>query len=203
MLRSRICERVDEVLGRAMDQVGAFALKLGPINSLFEAMLRSIVYQQLHGKAAGSIHRRVTAELAPHGGVTPEALMMVPDEALRGAGLSANKLLAARGLAQKSLDGTVPKLKEAYKLTDAELMLRLTEVRGIGPWTVHMLLIFYLGRPDVLPTGRLLDPAGFQTALSQTGKIRHPTRSSSTPAAGNRTGRWRAGIYGGRLDIEP
>ena len=143
----------DEVLGAAMDRVGKFDLKLKPITSLFEAMSRSIIYQQLHGKAAAAIHGRVVEELERHGGTTAEALLKAPEAALRGAGLSANKLLAVRALAEKCREGVVPTLKAAHKMDDAELLARLTEVRGIGPWTVQMLLIFYLGRPDVLPTG--------------------------------------------------
>jgi DNA-3-methyladenine glycosylase II len=143
----------DEALAAVMERVGDFTLELRPIKNLFEAMLRSIIYQQLHARAAESIHGRVLAVLGKHGGVTPEAVAKASDEDLRGAGLSANKLLAVRALAAKSLEGVVPTLREAHKLTDEELIVRLTEVRGIGPWTVHMLLIFHLGRPDVLPTG--------------------------------------------------
>jgi len=145
--------RSDPVLAEMMDRVGGFALELRPMEDLFEAILRMIIYQQLHGKAAKSIHGRVVAALEPHGGVTPDALLKISDAALRGAGLSANKLLAIRDLARKSREGVVPTLKEAHSLADAELVLRLTAVRGIGPWTVQMLLIFYLGRPDVWPTG--------------------------------------------------
>ncbi len=165
----------DEVLARMMDRVGVFALKLRPIKNLFEAMMRSIVYQQLHGKAAASIHGRVVAQLMPHGGVTPEALIKAPDAALRGAGLSANKLLAMRDLALKCREGVVPTLQEAHKLSDEELVLRLTEVRGIGPWTVQMLLIFYLGRPDVLPTGDF--------AVRQAFKRLYKKRKDPTPEA--------------------
>ena len=163
----------DEVLAQAMDRVGLFNLELRPIKSVFEALLRSIIYQQLHGKAAASIHGRVVAELTPHGGVTPEALMKVPDSALRGAGLSANKLLAVRALAAKCFEGIVPTLKEAHELSDSDLILRLTEVRGIGPWTVQMLLIFYLGRPDVLPTGDF--------AVRQAFKVLYKKRKEPTP----------------------
>ena len=143
----------DELLAQAMDRVGPFVLEPQATKSLFEALMRSIVYQQLHGKAAATIHTRVLTQLKAHGGATPEALEKASDTVLRGAGLSAGKLLAIRDLARKCLDGTVPTLREAHRLDDAELIARLTEVRGIGPWTVHMLLIFYLGRPDVLPTG--------------------------------------------------
>lgn len=143
----------DPVMAALIKRVGSFALELKPTRSLFEALLQSIVYQQLHGKAAATIHGRVLAELKRHGGPTPDAVMRSTDEALRAAGLSRGKLLAVRDLAAKCLDGTVPTLAAARRLTDAELEARLTEVRGIGPWTVHMLLIFYLGRPDVMPTG--------------------------------------------------
>ncbi len=152
----------DPVLARLMGQVGPFALELHPARSLFEALLRSIVYQQLHGKAAATIHGRVLALLAGHGGSTPEATGLVSDTALRGAGLSRNKLLAIRDLAAKCRAGTVPSLRDASKLSDEELVARLTEVRGIGPWTVHMLLIFTLGRPDVMPTGDFAIRLAFQ-----------------------------------------
>ena len=133
-----------------------------PARSLFEALLRSIVYQQLHGKAAATIHGRVLALLAGHGGPTPEATGLATDSALRGAGLSRNKLLAIRDLAAKCQGGTVPTLRDAGKLSDEELIARLTEVRGIGPWTVHMLLIFTLGRPDVMPIGDFAIRLAFQ-----------------------------------------
>src|SRR3954468_16893611 len=122
----------DEALAALIKRVGPFAIELKSADSLFEAMLRSIVYQQLHGKAAASIHARVLAVLAEHGGYTPEGLAKATDAELRGAGLSQNKLLAVRDLAAKCLEGTVPSLAEAHELTDDELVRRLTEVRGIG-----------------------------------------------------------------------
>lgn len=152
----------DPALAGLIQQVGPFALELSPAKNLFESLLRSITYQQLHGKAAATIHGRVLAELARHGGPTPEATALASDEALRGAGLSRNKLFAIRDLAAKCQAGTVPALREARKLGDDELVARLTEVRGIGPWTVHMLLIFTLGRPDVMPTGDFAIRLAFQ-----------------------------------------
>lgn len=143
----------DPVMAALIQRVGPFALEFKPTASLFEALLRSIVYQQLHGKAAASIHARVLAVLDRRGGPTPEALTRIGDAELRTAGLSRNKLLAVRDLAAKCLAGTVPSIKAAARLGDDELIARLTEVRGIGPWTVHMLLLFHLGRPDVMPTG--------------------------------------------------
>lgn len=153
---------VDPVMAALIERVGPFALNLKPTRSLFEALLQSIVYQQLHGRAAATIHARVLTELRQHGGPTPEALARASDEALRAAGLSRGKLLAVRDLAARCLDGTVPTLTAARKLSDTELEERLTEVRGIGPWTVHMLLIFYLGRPDVMPTGDFAIRLAFQ-----------------------------------------
>ncbi|MFI5336818.1 MAG: DNA-3-methyladenine glycosylase family protein [Opitutales bacterium] len=143
----------DATLAGLINRVGPFTLQLQPAGSLFEALLRSIIYQQLHGKAAATIHGRVLALLAQAGGPTPAALSAVTDEALRGAGLSRAKLAAARDLAAKCAAGIVPTLAEAHRLGDDELVTRLTAVRGIGPWTVHMLQLFTLGRPDVMPTG--------------------------------------------------
>lgn len=152
----------DPILAGLMRKVGPFTLELLPSKSLFEALLRSITYQQLNGKAAATIHRRVLTVLAGYGGTTPEATGLAPDTALRGAGLSRNKLLAIRDLAAKSRTGIVPSLRDARKLGDEELVTRLTEVRGVGPWTVHMLLLFTLGRPDVMPTGDFAIRLAFQ-----------------------------------------
>lgn len=143
----------DAALGEIIARVGPFAIEMHLAASLFEAMLRSIVYQQLHGKAAATIHARVLAVLEEHGGLGPAAVFRAPEAELRGAGLSRAKLAAMLDLAAKCRDGVVPTLEAAAGLSDAELEARLTEVRGIGPWTVHMLLIFTLGRPDVMPTG--------------------------------------------------
>jgi 3-methyladenine DNA glycosylase/8-oxoguanine DNA glycosylase len=173
----------DERLARAMDRVGPFVLEPRATRSLFEALMRSIVYQQLHGKAAKSIHDRVLAQLESHGGPTPEAVTKIADAEMRAAGLSAGKLRAIRDLARKCLDGTVPTLREAHKLDDAELVARLTEVRGIGPWTVHMLLIFYLGRPDVLPTGDYAIRAAFK-------RLYHKRRDPTPEAMIRHARRW-------------
>lgn len=144
---------IDPRMKVLIDRIGPFTLKPTPANSLFEALLRSIVYQQLHGKAAATIHGRVLQQLEFRGGPTPEAVLASPDEVLRGAGLSRGKLVAIKDLAAKCTAGVVPSLREAHALTDDELIARLTEVRGIGPWTVHMILLFTLGRSDVMPTG--------------------------------------------------
>lgn len=140
----------DPILGRLIAHVGPCRLEVRPVADPFEALLRAIVYQQLNGRAAATIYGRVRA-LFPDETPTPEGLLAFPDEPLRAAGLSRNKLLAARDLAARALDGTVPTMEDLRAMPDEEAIARLTAVRGIGPWTVHMLLIFSLGRPDVLP----------------------------------------------------
>ncbi|HEY0796731.1 MAG TPA: DNA-3-methyladenine glycosylase [Acidisarcina sp.] len=140
----------DPKLGRLIAAAGPFTLKLKSAHSPFEALLESIIYQQLHGKAAAAILKRLLAifgDLHPR----PEQLIAAGDDVLRAAGLSGNKTLAVRDLAAKTLDGTVPTLLQIRRLPDAEIIERLTQVRGIGPWTVEMLLMFRLGRPDILP----------------------------------------------------
>ena len=140
----------DPVLAGVIERVGPCPLMPVPEIDLFQALLRSIIYQQLHGKAAAAIHSRVLAMMPV---ANAAALQVLPDASLRAAGLSANKLLAVRDLAARTLDATVPTAGAVAKLSDDELIERLTKVRGIGPWTVHMLMIFHLGRADVMPTG--------------------------------------------------
>jgi len=139
----------DPKLGELIDRAGPFSLRIDSSVTPFEALLESILYQQLHGKAAATIHRRVREYFG--GDPTPKLLLETPDEILRGAGVSRNKILALKDLAARTIDGTVPSHSVIAKMPDADIVERLTEVRGIGPWTVEMLLIFRLGRPDVLP----------------------------------------------------
>lgn len=139
----------DARLGALIDRVGPFTLRLGSSPSPFEALLESILYQQLNGKAAATIHGRVRQIYG--GDPSPQALLDTPEERLRAAGVSGNKIKAMRDLAARTLDGTVPSHRAIGKMADADIVERLTEVRGIGPWTVEMLLIFRMGRPDVLP----------------------------------------------------
>ena len=142
----------DPALARLIDAVGPFRLRLDRTPSLFVGLAEAIVYQQLTGKAAATIFARVRALFprAQHG-PTPEQILRTSDEKLRAAGLSRQKLLSLRDLARRAADGGIPSLAEAQRLEDEALIERLTEVRGIGRWTVEMLLIFRLGRPDVLP----------------------------------------------------
>jgi DNA-3-methyladenine glycosylase II len=145
----RYLKKNDAKLGVLIERAGEFKLRLDTASSPFAALLESILYQQLHAKAAASIHRRVREYFG--GDPTPQQLTGIPDDPLRAAGVSGNKIKALRDLAAKTLDGTVPTHSAILKMPDADIVERLTEVRGIGPWTVEMLLIFRLGRPDVLP----------------------------------------------------
>ncbi len=144
-------KEADPTLAAIIERCGPFELRLHRSSGLFPSLLGSIISQQLHGKAAASIHRRVLALTGTP--PSPASIESLDDESLRSAGLSANKLRAVRDLAAKNQAGVVPDMRAAAKLADEELVERLTTVRGIGPWTVHMLLMFKLGRPDVLPIG--------------------------------------------------
>jgi len=129
---------------------------------VFSALLRSIVYQQLSGHAARAIHERVVA-LFPSGNPTPQALLKIRAPRLRKAGLSIQKIAYARDLARKCLDGTIDE-RLFQKMTSQEIVEHLTQVHGVGEWTAHMVLIFTLGRADILPAGDLAVRKGFQKA---------------------------------------
>lgn len=145
----------DPKLGRLIARVGSFNLRLASAQSPFEALLEAIIYQQLHGKAAAAIHGRLIASFASSYGSSahpdPQHILDCPNEQLRAAGLSHNKALAIRDLAAKTIDGTVPTLARIRRMSDEAIVEHLTQVRGIGQWTVEMMLIFRIGRPNVLP----------------------------------------------------
>jgi DNA-3-methyladenine glycosylase II len=150
---ARILASRDPVIARLVAAVGDPRLRR-PMDTPFEALVRAIVYQQLAGAAAAAIHIRLVAALG--GVVRPETLLGVSDEALRGAGLSANKAASLRDLATKTLDGTLVLSPRAIgRLSDEEVKRRLISVRGIGPWSADMFLLFQLRRLDVWPTGDL------------------------------------------------
>src|ERR1700682_748457 len=117
----------------------------------FDALAESIAYQQLSGKAAATIWGRVRALYPKKKYLDPKLVLKTPDKKLRAAGLSGSKVAALKDLAAKTLDGTVPSARALAKMSDEEIIERLTAVRGIGRWTVEMLLLFDLGRPDVWP----------------------------------------------------
>ena len=157
---------IERIIGSDRDTLIA-DLSPRPRLSPFQALLRAIVYQQLSGKAAAAIHQRLK-QLFANRRPTPVALLALPDDALRGAGLSRNKIAAARDLAAKVLDGTVPSGAALRRLDDEAIIERLITVRGIGRWTVEMMLMFDLGRPDVLPVADLGVRKGFMLTYKQT-----------------------------------
>jgi 3-methyladenine DNA glycosylase/8-oxoguanine DNA glycosylase len=130
----------------------------------FDALAESITYQQLSGKAAATIFGRVRALYPGRKWLDPKKLLATPDEKLRAAGLSRAKTAALKDLAAKTLDGTVPSGRALICMTDDEIIERLTTVRGIGRWTVEMLLLFDLGRPDVWP----VDDYGVRKGFAKT-----------------------------------
>jgi DNA-3-methyladenine glycosylase II len=143
--------RADKRLAALIERIGEFEFKLDECDSVYESLLEAIMHQSIAGKAAQAIFARIKA-LGSNGNCpTPEELLRVPKRTLRKAGLSNAKVAAVRDLAQKTIDGVVPTLAQAEKMSDQELIDRLISVRGIGAWTVEMFLIFRLGRPDVLP----------------------------------------------------
>lgn len=141
----------DPRLAPLIDRVGALRLEVERVQSPFAALAESIVYQQLTGKAAATIHGRLVRLCRPRRRLRPEDINDFTDEQLRGAGLSRAKTAALRDLAVKTIEGVVPTMRRLQGMDDEEIVERLTSIRGIGRWTVEMLLIFRLGRPDVLP----------------------------------------------------
>jgi DNA-3-methyladenine glycosylase II len=160
-------ERMAELIARSR------RYDLTPSSSVrpFDALAESIAYQQLSGKAAATIWSRVRA-LYPKKHLYPKLVLDTPDKKLRTAGLSRNKIAAFKDLAAKTLDGTVPTRRALATMSDDEIVARLTAVRGIGRWTVEMLLLFDLGRPDVWP----VDDYGVRKGFAKIfGKRKLPT----------------------------
>lgn len=151
----------DPALARLIDEVGPYRMRLRRATGIFAALAEAIVYQQLNGRAAATIFARVCALFPVAQGLTAEGILRTPERTLRGAGLSNNKFLSIRDLARKAADGEIPTLAEAHGMDDELLIERLTQVRGIGRWTVEMLLMSRLGRPDVLPVDDYGIRAGF------------------------------------------
>jgi len=150
---ARILADRDPVIARLVADAGPPRFR-PPHESHFAALARAIVYQQLAGPAAAAIHGRLTAAL--DGAVEPEGLLALSPQALRAVGLSANKVASLRDLATKILDGTVILApRRLARVSDEEVIARLSTVRGIGTWTAEMFLIFQLRRLDVWPTGDL------------------------------------------------
>jgi methylated-DNA-[protein]-cysteine S-methyltransferase len=163
----RTLRRADPVLRRLIDRVGPLRLKLEPQRTTFAALAEAIVYQQLTMRAGATIFGRLCDQVARGRAISPKAVLTASDGALRAAGLSGAKAAALRDLAAKTSARQVPSLRAMEAMTDAEIIEALTAVRGVGPWTVHMLLIFRLGRPDVLPAADYALRKGFARAFQR------------------------------------
>jgi DNA-3-methyladenine glycosylase II len=156
--------KVDPVMRRLIREIGPYSLPANVRRSPFEILARAIANQQLNGTAAETILRRLVALFPGRKFPTPEDLLAASEDDIRGVGFSRAKVAALRDLAAKTLDGTVPLARVIRRLEDDVIVERLTQVRGIGRWTVEMLLIFHLGRPDVLPADDFGVRAGFRVA---------------------------------------
>jgi len=176
--------RIDPVMKRVIGEVGPYALLPRVKRSPFESLARAIAYQQLHDKAAESILKRFIALFPGRRFPRPADLLAVAPEIIRSTGFSRAKIAALHDLAAKAMDGTVPTTAVIQRLDDDAIVERLIAVRGVGRWTVEMLLIFQLGRPDVLP----VDDFGVRNGF----RIAYKRRAMPTPKELMRYGeRWR------------
>jgi 3-methyladenine DNA glycosylase/8-oxoguanine DNA glycosylase len=174
----------DRALGRVIQRVGGTGFPPSGRVTAFEALAHSIVYQQLSGKAAATIFSRFRALFPDPAFPDPQAILAMPHPTLRSAGLSEAKARAIRDLAQHAEIGTIPPVDRLRRMPPEEVVKRLTVVRGVGRWTVEMLLLFRLGHPDVLPAHDL----GIRKGLARISK----RRELPEPEAVTRRGeRWR------------
>lgn len=180
-IRKRLAA-ADPELGALMEQVGPLALRRNELRSPYESLIRSIIGQQISGQAARSIFEKLTRTF---GGLPPpEVFREASDEALRASGVSRGKALSLRDLADRASRGEVPTLSALQKLGDEPIVEQLTRIRGIGRWTVQMMLMFHLGRPDVLPVADLGIQKGFGRVFLR-GKLATPEQIR------DRAERWR------------
>lgn len=172
-------------------RVGRPRLAIQRQRSPYEALVRAIAHQQLHGRAAEAILARFAALYPADGFPAPDHVLATAEPALRACGFSLAKIAAIRDICARTLDGTVPSRRASARLSDEALIERLTAIRGVGRWTVEMLLIFTLGRPDILPVDdfgvregyrvlRRLDAQPKPRALAEIGLAWAPYRSLAT-----------------------
>jgi DNA-3-methyladenine glycosylase II len=181
---TRYLSSQDEKLATLIAETAQFQTDVDAAQSPYEALMESIAYQSISGKAAATIFSRIKALGTNGRPPSPEQMLQFRTSTLRKAGLSGAKVLAMKDLAKKTIDGIVPTREQAGKMSDAELIERLDSVRGIGAWTVEMFLIFNLGRPDVLPIHDL----GVKKGWSVTYGKKHMPKPKELLAFGER---WR------------
>ena len=168
----RHLKKVDPDLAEVIRRVGPCDLKPDRNRTIYASLVRSIVYQQLTGKVAGIIFGRLIDLFPGKKFPTPESILALPLDTLRGVGLSNQKTQYIRNITQAAIDGVVPDSRKANRMSDDELVEQLTSIKGVGRWTVEMLLIFRLGRPDVLPATDYGVQKGFALAKRL---AEHPT----------------------------
>lgn len=182
--------QADPAMAGLIARIGPCRLRPQRGREPFEALVRAIAHQQLHGRAAEAILARFLALYPDRPFPTPEDVLATSETALRACGFSASKLAAIRDICLKAHEGVVPTRRAAHRLSDEELIERLTTIRGVGRWTVEMLLIFTLGRPDVLPVDDFgvregyrvimgLDAQPRPRALEEIGQAWAPFRSTA------------------------
>ena len=157
----------DPVMRRLIRHTGVCDLKPETRRSPFQSLVQAVAHQQLNGTAAATILARFKKLFPARRFPRPEDLAAVTDEQLRACGFSFAKIKALRDIAEKTLSGVVPSARQIVTLSDDEIVARLPEVRGVGRWTVEMLLIFQLGRPDVLPADDFGVRTGFSAAYGR------------------------------------
>ena len=159
----------DPVMRRLIREHGKCDLTPEKRRSPFQSLVQAVAHQQLNGTAANTILTRFKKLFPGRKFPRPEDLAKVTDAQIRACGFSFAKIKSIRDITAKALDGTIPSSRQIVKLSDDEIIARLTEVRGVGRWTVEMLLIFQLGRPDVLPAGDFGVRTGFRVAYKKRG----------------------------------
>ena len=174
-------------MARLVERVGPFRLEIGRAETHLLALVRSIVYQQLSGKAAATILGRVRATLGEERVPTAEDLLAIEEPRLRAAGLSRQKIASLRDLADKVASGALP-LDRVDELDDEAVVERLVAVRGIGVWSAQMFLLFHLGRPDVWPT----DDLGVRKAMARLRALPELPTRREMDALGERFRPWRS-----------
>ena len=158
---------VDPVMARIILEIGPCRLEPEPGRPPFQSLVQAVAHQQLNGTAANTILSRFKKLFPKRKFPRPEDLAGVTDEQIRACGFSFSKIRAIRDIAEKTLSGVVPTSRQIVKLSDDEIIARLTQVRGVGRWTVEMLLIFQLGREDVLPADDFGVRNGFRIAYKK------------------------------------
>jgi DNA-3-methyladenine glycosylase II len=158
---------VDPVMKKLIAEHGSCRLEHEPWRSPFQSLVQAVAHQQLNGTAANTILTRFKKLFPKRKFPKPEDLADLTNEQIRACGFSFAKIAAIRDIAAKTLDGTIPSAAQIKKLSNEEIIERLTEARGVGRWTVEMLLIFQLGRQDVLPVDDFGVRSGFRVAYKK------------------------------------